>query len=153
MEAFKGLFLGVFLMFPEYADGMRTKLISGQRPGLRAYEQSVGLPFSEMVSGLRDIVGVRLVAYIGGVKSTRAVSEWVQGSARPGEVERDRLQHAFHSAALLRERYDAMTVQSWFKGLNPALGDLAPAQLLAEGDPLSVASDVLAAAKSFAYVG
>jgi hypothetical protein len=131
----------------------RLVAVSGQRPGLRAWEDSVGLPFNELVRGLRDILGVRLVAYIGGVKSTRAVSEWVAGAAKPGEVERERLQHAFHAAALLRERYDAVTVQSWFKGLNPSLADKAPAQVLAAGDPVLVAGDVLAAAKSFAYVG
>lgn len=127
--------------------------LSDQRPGLRAWEDSVGLPFGELVSRLRDILGVRLVAYMGGVKSTRPVSEWVAGQARPGEVERERLQHAYHAAALLRQRYDAATVQSWFKGLNPSLGDVAPAQMLADGAPLVVAGEVLAAAKSFAYVG
>jgi hypothetical protein len=132
---------------------MSIGTVSDQKPGLRAYQDSVSLPFGELVSRLRETLGVRLVAYIGGVKTTRAVSEWVGGGVQPGEIERDRLQQAFHAAALLRERYDATTVQSWFKGLNPALGDVAPAQRLAEGDPAVVAGDVLAAAKSFAYIG
>ena len=34
---------------------------SDQRPGLRAYGDSVRLPFPELVSGLREILGVRLV--------------------------------------------------------------------------------------------
>ncbi|TIH30802.1 hypothetical protein [Subtercola vilae] len=131
----------------------KASVVSDQKPGLRAWEDSVGLPFSDLVSRLREILGVRLVAYIGGVKSTRPVSEWAAGQAKPGEIERERLQHAFHAAALLRERYDAATVQSWFKGMNPSLDDASPAQLLATGDPLAVASDVLAAAKSFAYIG
>jgi len=94
-----------------------------------------------------------LVAYIGGVKSTRRVSDWAAGANRPAAVEQERLQHAFHAAAVLRERYDAATVQSWFQGLNPSLGDVSPASLLATGDPAEVAGDLLAAAKSFAYVG
>lgn len=126
----------------------------GRRPGLRAAEESVGLPFEDLVGRLRELLGARMVAYIGGVRSTRPVSEWAAGRSRPSEAERERLRHAYHAAALLRERYDSATVQSWFQGMNPALGDLAPAQVLAgPGDDLSAAAGVLAAAKSFAYVG
>jgi hypothetical protein len=132
---------------------MATRVASDQRPGLRAYEDSVRLPFPELVSGLREILGVRLVAYIGGVKSARSVSTWAEGTGAPGEVDRERLRHAFHAAVLLRERYDATTVQSWFKGMNPSLNDDAPAHLLREGDPLQGARDVIAVAKAFAYIG
>lgn len=126
---------------------------SDQRPGLRAYEDSVRLPFTELVSGLRETLGARLVAYIGGVKSARAVSTWAEGTGVPGELESQRLRHAFHVAALLRERYDATTVQSWFKGMNPSLDDDAPAHILREGNPLEGARDVIAVAKSFANIG
>jgi hypothetical protein len=125
---------------------------SDQRPGLRAYEDSVRLPFPELVDELREIIGARLVAYIGGVMSTMSVSAWARGTEAPDEADRERLRHAFHVAALLRERYDAITVQSWFNGRNPSL-DTAPAHVLREGDPLEGARDVIAAAKSFAYLG
>lgn len=130
-----------------------TATSSAQRPGLRAYEDSIRLPFPELISGLRETLGVRLVAYIGGVKSARSVSTWADGSGAPGERDRERLRHAYHAAAVLRERYDATTVQSWFKGMNPSLDDQAPAQLLRESDPFDGARDVVAAAKSFAYIG
>ena len=132
---------------------MATAVTSDQRPGLRAYEDSVRLPFAEVVSGLREILGVRLVAYIGGVKSARSVSTWAEGTGAPGEIDRERVRHAFHAAALLRERYDATTVQSWFKGVNPSLDDDAPAHVLREADPLKGARDVIAVAKAFAYIG
>ncbi|HUG50801.1 MAG TPA: hypothetical protein VLZ78_07380 [Terrimesophilobacter sp.] len=128
-------------------------MASDQRPGLRAYENSVRLSFPELVSGLREILGVRLVAYIGGVKSARSVSTWAEGTGVPGEIDRERLRHAFHAAALLRERYDATTVQSWFKGMNPSLDDDAPAHILRESDPRQGARDVIAVAKAFAYIG
>lgn len=128
-------------------------MASNQRPGLRAHEDSVGLPFPELVSQLREMLGVRLVAYIGGVKSARSVSTWAEGIVTPGEVDRERLRHAFHAAALLRDRYDATTVQSWFKGMNPALDDDAPAHVLRKSDPLDGARDVIAVAKAFAYIG
>lgn len=130
---------------------MEAALSPDQRPGLRAYEDSVGLPFHELISQLREILGVRLVAYIGGVKSSRSVSTWAEGSSVPGEVDQERLRHAFHAAALLRDRYDAITVQSWFKGMNPGLNDDAPAQVLRECDPIVGSRDVIVAAKSFAY--
>lgn len=132
---------------------MATVMTSDQRPGLRAYEDSVRLPFPEVVSGLREMLGVRLVAYIGGVKSARSVSTWAEGTGAPGEVDRERLRHAFHAAALLREQYDATTVQSWFKGMNPSLNDDAPAHVLCQADPLKGARDVIAVAKAFAYIG
>jgi hypothetical protein len=134
-------------------DMVKVSTVSDQRPGLRAHEESIGLPFDNLVTRLRDILGVRLVGYIGGVKSARSVSSWADGTGEPGVKDRERLQHAYHAAALLRERYDATTVQSWFKGMNPSLGDQAPAQVLREGEPLVVAGDVIAAAKSFAYIG
>ena len=107
----------------------------------------------EVVSRLREIVGVRLVAYIGNVKSTRPVAEWASGQRSPGELDLDRLRLAFHLAGLLREHYSVVTVQAWFKGMNPALGDVAPARVLREGDPAEVGSELLAAAKAFAYIG
>jgi hypothetical protein len=67
------------------------------------------------VTRLRDIIGVRLACYIGGVKSMRSVPSWADATSAPGERDQERLRYAFHAAALLRERYDTTTVQSWFK--------------------------------------
>ncbi|WP_156401751.1 hypothetical protein [Agromyces sp. Soil535] len=107
----------------------------------------------ELVTRLRDMLGVRLVAYIGNVKSTRPVGEWASGARNPGEMDADRLRLAYQIAALLRERNEAVTVQSWFKGMNPALNDVSPARVLREGDPAEVGPNVMAAAKAFAYIG
>jgi hypothetical protein len=123
-----------------------------QPPDRRAKDESMELPFDNLVTRLRQILGVRLVAYIGGVMSTRPVSSWADGASEPGAVDQERLRHAYHAAALLRERYGAATVQTWFKGMNPSLGDHAPAQVLRDGEPHAVAHNVIAAALSFAYV-
>jgi hypothetical protein len=128
-------------------------LTSNQRPGLRAHQDSIRLPFNELVSELREILGVRLVAYIGGVKAARSVTAWAEGKGQPGEIDRERLQHAFHAAAMLRESYDAATVQAWFKGMNPSLDDHAPAEVLRNSDPAEGARDVISLAKSFASIG
>jgi hypothetical protein len=124
-----------------------------QKAGMRAYDDAIRSTFPELVTKLRDIVGVRLVAYIGNVKSTKPVAEWAVGPREPGELDRDRLFVAYQIAALLRERNEAVTVQSWFKGMNPALNDLSPARVLREGDPTEVGPEVMAAAKAFAFIG
>lgn len=131
----------------------KSVLTSAQRPGLRAYEDSIRLALPDVVAKLREVLGARLVAYIGNVKSTQPVAAWASGQRSPGELDEDRLRLAFQIAGLLRERNSSATVQAWFKGMNPALGDIAPARILREGDPVDVGPDVLAAAKSFAFVG
>lgn len=126
---------------------------STQKPGLRAHQDAMRSTLPELVIKLRDIVGARLVAYIGNVKSTRPVADWAAGTRTPGERDVDRLRLAYQIAALLREQNEAVTVQSWFKGMNPALNDVSPARVLREGAPDEVGPDVMAAAKAFAFIG
>jgi hypothetical protein len=140
-------------MLREYARGMVPTTRTTQKPGLRAHDEAMRATVPELVTRLRDILGVRLVAYIGNVKSTRSVVEWAKGDRTPGEMDVDRLRLAFQIAGLLREGNEAVTVQSWFKGMNPSLGDVSPSRVLREGDPAEVGPDVMAAAKAFAYIG
>lgn len=124
-----------------------------QKPGLRAYEESVRFTPAEIVAGLREIVGARVIAYIGHVNTTRPVKEWAEGERKPSEETMDRLRLAYFVAALLREREGAATVQSWFKGMNPRLDDQAPVRVLRD-QPLDTAGpEIIAAARSFAFVG
>ncbi|RFA17724.1 hypothetical protein B7R25_16715 [Subtercola boreus] len=124
-----------------------------QRPGLRAHEDSVRFSQPELVSALREVLGSKLVAYLGRVTSTRQVAEWATGETKLSTDKLDRLRTAYFIAALLREREGAATVQSWFKGMNPQLDDAAPAQLLRE-EPLDTAGPaVVAAARAFAFIG
>ena len=123
------------------------------RPGLRAYNESVRFGTDDVVSGLREIVGAKLVAYIGRVSNTRSVREWADGERAPGTDVVQRLRVAYHVAGLLYEGEGKATVQSWFQGMNPQLDDNAPARLLRE-EPLDVAGPkVVAAARAFAAVG
>ncbi|MHB1172993.1 MAG: hypothetical protein ACYCZY_11000 [Lacisediminihabitans sp.] len=124
-----------------------------QRPGLRAHTEAVSFTLPEIVSHLLDILGPRLVAYIGNVKSTRPVGEWAHGQRTPGEVDADRLRAAYQIAALLRETEGPATVQSWFKGMNPELDDASPGRVLREEVPEEAGPKVMAAARSFAFVG
>lgn len=111
------------------------------------------MSFPELVERLRDLVGVRLVAYVGNVKNTRPVSDWATGQRSPGAEDVERLRLAFQAARLMRERYDTATIQSWMMGSNPSLGYEAPARYIREQRPVDVAREVMAAASSFTFVG
>lgn len=104
---------------------------------------------THVVSELREILGARLVAYLGGVKETRAVAGWIDGSRKPGSAAvEQRLRDAYHVAALLNEMEAKGVVQAWFLGMNPQLGDRSPARVLRDGST-EAAADVLRAARAF----
>lgn len=123
------------------------------RGDLHAYAESIRLSPAEVVGRLRDILGARLVAYLGSVKETRAVRQWAEGDRDPSAEVVVRLRTAYHVAALLRQKDSAEVVQAWFQGMNPRLDDVAPARLLREGDLETVGPAVLAAARAFAAEG
>lgn len=120
------------------------------RADLRAYEESVRLADDELVGRLRDLLGARLVAYIGGVQETRAVRQWAEGERAPSAAVLLRLRAAYQVAALLRSKDATAVVQTWFQGMNPQLDDVAPARVLREGELAEVGPSVLAAARAWA---
>ena len=123
------------------------------RPDL-AYVNAMRLSSAELTGELRVLLGAKLVAYLGGVKETRAVRQWVEGSRQIAGVDNQRrLRLAYQAAKLIAERDDPGVVQAWFQGLNPALADRSPARLLRDGDLDDVGPQVLAAARQFAAVG
>lgn len=120
------------------------------RIGLQAASDAQRLGLPEIVTRLRDLLGARLVAYLGIVQETRAVREWADGTREPGsEAVKQRLRDSFHIAALLAEVEEPTVVQTWFMGMNPQLGDRAPARLLREGDAETTPSEIVAAARAF----
>jgi len=137
-----------------HAAGVSSQPTSA-RGDLRAYEESVRLAAPELVERLRDLLGAKLVAYLGSVQEIRAVRRWADpGDARtPSTDVVNRLRMAYRIAALLREKDSAAVVQAWFQGMNPRLDDVAPARLLREGDLEQVGPSVLAAARAFAAAG
>jgi hypothetical protein len=105
----------------------------------------------EVVARLREILGTKLVAYIAGVTTTRAVLNWVSDSPiAPSDEKQWRLKNALRIADYLRRNEGLATVQSWFMGMNTNLDDQAPAKLLRDGRDLAGdAARVFAAARSF----
>ncbi len=123
------------------------------RGGLKAHQDSVRLPAPQLVQALRDLLGARLVAYIGSVKETRAVRQWAEDERKPSEDVLLRLRAAYQIAALLAEKDAPAVVQAWFQGMNPQLDDLSPARVLREGNLDETGARALAAARAFASSG
>jgi hypothetical protein len=85
---------------------------------------------------------------VAGVGDVKAVGKWARGQRTPHPDAERRLRHAFRVAQLLLGAESAGTVRAWFVGMNPDLGDRAPAEALAE-DP----AGVLQAARAFLAYG
>jgi len=110
-------------------------------------------PFSEVADELRELLGARLAAYIGGVTETRAVREWAEGARTPGNEIQQRFRVALQLALLLNDSDGREVTQAWFQGLNPQLDDRSPARLLREGTLEETGPQVLAAARAFLVGG
>ena len=121
---------------------------------VQAHEHAMRSTLEATVKELADLLTPRLVAYIGGVRETRAVHQWAEGTReiKSPEVE-DRLRFALQVAVMLAEHDSPRVVQAWFQGLNPHLEDRSPARLLREGDLVEVGPAVLGAARAFLIGG
>jgi hypothetical protein len=123
------------------------------RPDM-AYINATRLDPAQLVTELRDLLGAKLVAYLGGVKETRAVRQWADGTRQVASgQDLRRLRLAYQAATLLAQREHPPVIQAWFQGLSPTLADRSPARMLREGDIDDVGPQVLAAARQFAAVG
>jgi hypothetical protein len=118
--------------------------------GLIAYREAMSMDAADVVRSLSGLLGVRLVAYIGSVKEARAVRQWSAKERTPAQPVIKRLRDAYQIARLLSEAHPPEVVQAWFQGMNPLLGDLAPARLLRDSASDESAHRVLTAARDFA---
>ena len=78
------------------------------------------------------------------MKDARAVGRWARGEDIPHAQAAATLQNALHVVELLRSQEDDETIRSWFRGMNPDLGDRSPA-LVVRDKP----EDVIQAARAF----
>jgi hypothetical protein len=123
------------------------------KPDFEAHQRAIRAPFLEVAAELRDLLGARLVAYIGGVQNTRAVREWAEGARAPSKDEQQRLRLALQVALLITGADDKEIAQAWFQGMNPQLEDRSPARMLRDGDLNEAGPAVIAAARAFLVGG
>jgi hypothetical protein len=123
------------------------------RPDFEAHQVATRAPFAEVARELREILGARLTAYVGGVSETRAVRQWADGERAPGDLVQRRMRVALQAALALKEVDGRGVTQAWFQGLNPQLEDRSPARLLRDGELDEIGPAVLAAARAFLVGG
>jgi hypothetical protein len=125
------------------------------QPDLDAYNELIMMDTAQLVSSLRDLLGTKLVAYLGKVNETRAVRQWANGDRQIGKPDVvERLRVAYRAARMITIHRDRKEVaQAWFQGLNPFLDDWSPARLLRDGDVKTDGPRVLGAARQFIAVG
>ena len=124
------------------------------RPDLAAFDYATRAPFAFVAKKLIDILGAKLVAYIAGVRETRAVQQYAQDSRSPRQPGIEpRLRLALRVAKPISERDSNEIAQAWFMGLNPQLNDRSPARLLREGELDEVGPEIIAAARAFVVGG
>lgn len=131
-----------------------VSILTSARADPDAYNAALSMSTAELVSVLRELLGAKLVAYLGKVKETRAVRQWAEGTrqvANPSDL--DRLRVAYRAVRMITQRDSKEVAQAWFQGLNPLLEDRAPARVLREGDLEVVGPQVLTAVRQFVSAG
>ena len=112
-----------------------------------AHDKATRTSTPDIARYFQDLVGQKLTAYMTGVNDPKAVGKWASGQRAPrGEAER-RLRDAYQIAMLISVYDSDSTTRAWLVGMNPLLGDRAPATVIAESD--DGAKQALAAAKAF----
>lgn len=112
-----------------------------------AHDKAIRTSAPDIARYFQDLVGQKLTAYMTGVHDPKAIGKWASGQRAPrGESER-RLRDAYQIAMLISMYDSDSTVRAWLVGMNPLLGDRAPAAVIAEND--DGAAQALAAAKAF----
>ena len=128
-----------------------TDPIEFQKARARAHRAAVA-KFSKNVDSLVHLLGAQLVAYIADVSETRSVRQWISGEHTPHSGVQRRVLLALQIASFLNEEGEEGAIEAWFQGLNPALDDHAPAELLrttADDNFSKMGRQVLAAAREF----
>jgi hypothetical protein len=112
-----------------------------------SHTHAMSIDIGSVVDELVDLLGLTMVAAIGGVGETRAVQQWIAGREpqRPNV-----LRFALQVAMMIATPEDRSIARAWFQGSNPQLGDRIPLMML-RNDPLEeIQAPLMAAARSFA---
>ena len=123
------------------------------RPDLVAHAHATRASFEDVTTELRELLGAKLVAYLGGVTETRAVHQWAEGERLPSDEIQQRLRFALRVALPIAYADSPKIAQACFRGLNPQRADRSPARLLRDGDLDEVGPAIVAAERAFLIGG
>ncbi len=114
---------------------------------LRAYNQSVAMPFHAVVRDLVAFLDLRLIANIAGVVETRAVREWAEGVREARGSINARLRFALRLVSLLVASSRSPEVaRAWLECPSPQLGNRIPIHVLRDEELEEVAPKLMEAA-------
>lgn len=115
------------------------------------HREATAAPVSEIAGVLQQLLSRRLTAFIAGVGDGKTITRWASGEVTEirDYSQEQRLRGTYEIAQMLLASESAQTVKAWFIGLNPQLGDVAPAEAIREGR----LKDALAAARAFTVGG
>jgi hypothetical protein len=131
-----------------------TALTDAQRRAFDAYRKAA-VSFPKVVKSLVDLLGAQLTAYIGGVRETRAVREWIEGEREPNAATQSKLRITLQIALELSFEGEDGVIAAWFQGFNPGLDDQQPAKLIREAGETELSETgkrLLLAAREFTNI-
>jgi len=117
-----------------------------------AYQRAHESEFAVMVTQLVDLLGVQLVAIIGGVTGGRRVRDWKSGTRDPKDPQSEpTLRFALQLTIIVTRdgTRSPRIAQAWFQGGNPILGYQSPAEILRNGPLDEIRPKLIDAARSF----
>ncbi len=125
--------------------------VTPRQAEFHSYKRALDAEFPDAVRVLVDLVGVQLVAIVGGVTDGRRVRDWKAGERDPKDPAIEpRLRLALQLALMLTSSGRSPRVaQAWFQGGNPVLGYQAPAMVLRDGNLETVRAKLIDAARAF----
>ncbi|HEY8741521.1 MAG TPA: hypothetical protein VIU62_00365 [Chloroflexota bacterium] len=111
------------------------------------HEQSLRIDGQHLACFLLEGVGAPLLGRIADVADVRMLQAWAHGASLPDALQERRLRAAYEIVQTLRAWKLPDTIQAWFVGANPELGDASPARLFARnpGAVLDAAYSFIAA--------
>ena len=111
--------------------------------------EAVRLPIAEIASFMREHLGQRKTAYIGGVNDPKMVARWIAGHSTPRDRSQRRLREGYQAARLLVSAYGDETAKAWFFGSNTQLDGEAPAYVLRHARSWEELRLIVPAARAF----
>jgi hypothetical protein len=112
-----------------------------------SHNHATSIPIKQVVRELVELLGPTLVAAIGGVNETRAVTQWMEDR----EPQRPQvLRFALQLAGMVVQAGDGTIARAWFQASNPHLNDRSPVMLLRQHPLEEIQAKLMGAARGFA---
>lgn len=112
------------------------------------YYEAMKLPFPDVVTGLVQLIGKKLTAYVASLTDADIIDGWQNGTPADPEAEA-RVRFAYRVAKGISQQYSPGVAQAWLQGVNPELDDRVAIQLIREEDLFRVSADILDAEDVF----